>query len=302
MNCINRMKRYTKKELKRRNRIIQSQILLGNFMNKELINELVNLFDQKSGDEKEKISKYIKDEREKRGLDNSKIKIKTKVYGFFKNKSTFILEIYKNNIKFLHLSIHIAPDDLNPEKHGMLHIFKNIYTEKDYLKNLYSLIYVNNPQDKPNSLIFSIGDGYITQGIKSKNSYEKEIQAEMDIIIAVLNNIFDENNTELYIGKNKDFINIYNKTNNVLRNMNSRPNYVTRKNKGKTYFPPTIDVSGTLTENKNSSKSRKRKNKIQRRPVIIERKPTSIEILNNIPNNINLSFFENKNWQPSRPT
>lgn len=41
------MPRYTKKELKRRNHIIQSQILLGNFINKELMNELVNLFDAK---------------------------------------------------------------------------------------------------------------------------------------------------------------------------------------------------------------------------------------------------------------
>jgi hypothetical protein len=279
------MPRYTQKELKRRNRIIQSQILIGNFMNKELMNQLVNLFDAKSGDKNEKISKYIMDERTKRGLTNNKIKIKTRVYGFLKNKTTFILEIYKKNIIFLHLSIHIAPDDLNPEKHGMLHIFKNIYAEKDYLKNLYSLIYVNQPHNKPNSLIFSIGDGYITQGIKSKNSYEKEIQTEMDIIITVLNNIFDENNTELYIGKNKDFINIYNKTNNILRNMNRRTKYVTRKNKDKTYFPPIVDVSGTLTEYKYKKKTQRnpstRKSKIQTRPAT--------ENINN--NNFNINFF-----------
>lgn len=57
----------------------------------------------------------------------------------------------------------------------------------------------------------------------------------MDVIIYVLNRIFDEND-KIYIGNYSDFINIYNKTNDVLKNINRHTTYATRKNKGSTMF------------------------------------------------------------------
>ena len=51
-------------ELKKRKNIFDTQILFNNFLNKELINELMNLFDESSNNftnKNEKISNYIKE-------------------------------------------------------------------------------------------------------------------------------------------------------------------------------------------------------------------------------------------------
>lgn len=285
-----RMSQYTQNELNERSKIMSSQIIFNNFLNRELINELINLFDEtydKFGNKNEKISKYIKDEREARGLDNNNISIMTKIYGFDKRKSSLILKLFKNNIQFLHLSIHLTVRYLNPKNTGIIHISKNIYKGKTIRKgDRYALISVSIPKDKPKSLLFSIADGYNTPGIKNENSYENELQQEMDIIITVLNNIFNENN-KYYIGRDKNLIDIHNKTNNVLRNINSHTNHTKRKNIGKIYFGPITNMPNFDIENKGKTQ-RKKKPNLKKRNFKIEILPET----NNIKN-INSSLFSN---------
>ena len=67
--------------------------------------------------------------------------------------------------------------------------------------------------------------------------YDPEIQKEMDVIIDVLNHLFDEENS-LYIGKNiSNLVIIHNKTNTILKNINSYKTHVVRKDEGVYLFP-----------------------------------------------------------------
>lgn len=253
------MAKYTQNELNKRDNIIKSQILFGNFLNKEIINELINLFEEGG------IIKYIENERKLRDLDNTNVKFESKIYGFNKDNSTLNLTMYRNNIKFLHLSIHLTVKFLEPKNTGIIHISKNVYKGKTSKKHRYALIKVFHPENNTSSLLFSIADGYDTPGIKNENSYEDELQKEMDVIISVLNNIFNQKNYRFYIGKKKELINIHNKTDDVLRNINKRINYTQRKNRGNTYFQPAINMSNfhikykskTKSQNKRKSKSKK---------------------------------------------
>jgi hypothetical protein len=161
---------------------------------------------------------------------------------------------------FLHFSIHIAPKNLDLKHSGMIHMYKNVYNiqEKKRNKKLYALIKINIPENKPNSLVFSIADGYNTPEIKNEDSYEKELQQEMDVIITVLNKLFDEKERNFYLGYDKIMINIHNKTNNVLRNINTRTKYIKRKNIGTTFFAPIINISGHKISHKIINKTQKK--------------------------------------------
>jgi hypothetical protein len=91
---------------------------------------------------------------------------------------------------------------------------------------------VKQPDNKPNSLEFFIADGYTTPNEANSNIYDSDLQKEMKAIIIVLNNLFDEDNLEFYVGdKNKISYN-HNKTDPILELMNSYTKHVTRKNKG----------------------------------------------------------------------
>jgi hypothetical protein len=54
----------------------------------------------------------------------------------------------------------------------------------------------------------------------------------MDAIIAILNYLFDEKNTEFYIGDPNKLYSIHKNTNNILNNINKHSKHTTRKNKG----------------------------------------------------------------------
>lgn len=93
----------------------------------------------------------------------------------------------------------------------------------------------------------------------------------MDIIITVLNHIFDENNKTLYVGNKTSNTNLYlipHKTNLVLNNMNKHSVLTARKNKGKIIYPtyltsdPAINIKYNLSKNKKRHTLRKIKKNI----------------------------------------
>ena len=89
------------------------------------------------------------------------------------------------------------------------------------------------------------------------NEYDPYIQQEMDVIISVLNKLFNEKNNELYIG-DKTIFPIHNKTNNILNNINKHSKLISRKNKGVKIFPNNINNPEFIFNNNPFSKSSKR--------------------------------------------
>ena len=219
---------------RQRDEIIGSQKLFWSFLDSNITNKLVHLFDDTESSSN-KIRKYVENERRVRGLDDATIE--GKIYLEKDLTYNLLLEICKNNKPILHISFHTAPDSFNKKKTGPIHIFKNIYKENKGIikKNKYSLIRVDIPIGKPHSLEFSIVDGYNTPGINT-NAKELMIQKEMDVIIHVINRIFDEND-EYFIGDKDKLVPINNRANNILKKINNSSN-VTRKNKGVTLYPP----------------------------------------------------------------
>lgn len=229
---------YTQNEIKHRDLIIQSQKLFWSFLDSNMINKLVNLFDD-TVQTPDKISKYVDNERRLRGLDNAQVI--GKVYYDDKLKPNFLLELIKNNERFLHISFHLSPELLNPKETGAIHFRKNIYKQRKNIvkKKKYALISVEKPINKPNSLKFRIADGYNTPGIIADIT-EIKLQEEMDIIINVINRVFDENDP-YYIGVKDDVILINLRVDNILNNINKNP-LIAVKNKG-------VRMIGKITKN-----------------------------------------------------
>lgn len=211
---------------KKREEIIKSQKLFWSFLDSTMMNKLVNLFDDTVADHA-KISKYIENERRMRGMDDASVV--GEVYREFNIESDAVLVISKNNQPILHLSFHLSPYSFSSKKTGPLHIYKNIYnrTQNLYKKKKYALIYVEKPVGKQHSLEFRIANGYKTPGI---NADEKELQQEMDVIIHVINRLFDENDP-YYIGVKEELININPRTDPIINNIISHQQ-VELKNKG----------------------------------------------------------------------
>jgi hypothetical protein len=234
----------TQQRLLFRNSIIQTQKNFWKYLNTDIVNNLIHLFDNKIQESNEKIIKYIKDEREARGLDSSGIVIESSVYGQDDSNSSLLVEIKKNGIPILHLSIHLCPKSFKPKDAGLIHMFKNFYKTVNPIptkKSLYALISVQIPNNKQKSLKFSIANGYTTPGATNSHLYDPEIQQEMDVIITVLNNIFDEENEKMYIGNM--LVPIHNLTNTVLININSFKQHIKRNNNGKLISPQFNTVS-----------------------------------------------------------
>jgi hypothetical protein len=118
----------------------------------------------------------------------------------------------------------------------MLHIKKDIYTIKRSCRDkdeYYALLKVEQPNQK--SLRFSIGFGYDTLDSPLASVYDHEVKQEMDIIIDVLNKMFDACNDYYFVGNDEMrlFLPIDNKTNTLLSNMNNHTTINIRKNWGK---------------------------------------------------------------------
>jgi hypothetical protein len=150
----------------------------------------------------------------KKNTKNKKdVQIKSYIYGTNEENTTLHLQINKDNIDFIHLTIHLAPEWLTSGENdnGIIHIYKDIY-EKYVSKRkrnlIYAIYHIEHPVNKPHSLHFNITHGYSTilhkDATKDFNSavttYDTEIQQEMDVITNVLNKIFDEDNINYYIG------------------------------------------------------------------------------------------------------
>ena len=230
-----------------------------------IINKLVNLFDNDSNISHEKIYKYIEDERKRRSLDSSGVRIESYVYGNNNISSNLLLLVKKRNADFLHLTLHLSPKSFHPKDSGLIHIFKDIYkiNKKNIAKkNLYAIIFVQQNILKPNSLYFSISDiNTIPEEYRSQ-AYDLEIKQEMDVIITVLNNLFDEDNSEYYIGDEDTLFPIHNNTNVILGNINTYTQHVTRKNKGVKMYPSfSNNKAYVITYNRNYRKTHKRKQK-----------------------------------------
>jgi hypothetical protein len=253
------MIKYTQIQLNDRDKIFQSQKQLWNFLDQDKINKLVHLFDV---NDMNGISQLIKNERKIQGLNDTIFDVRSEVYGYDDKSSALFVMITKNNNDYIHLTIHLTPKTFNSDKDGLIHIFKDIYipqVTRKQRKLLYALIKVKQIK---NSLQFSIEDGYTTPGIKNSHLYDPEIQKEMDVIITVLNRLFDEDNKKFYIG-DKEILNpIHNKTNLVLENINTHSQYVSRKNKGNMMNPPYNNKLPPLTlkrKNKNNKTRRIKK-------------------------------------------
>lgn len=236
---------YTQNELQNRNKTIQSHKLLLNFLDRNSINNLVHLFNAQNTNSKSEIVKRIEEEQNVRGIFTPDISVESKVYTN-KNKtdSTLHLQIKKEGIDFLHLSIHLCVQSLNTKSSGILHVVKNVYdipssllSKKELKKITHIPISIQQPAHKQHSLEFSITDGYDTP-LKVQNSalYDSLVQKEMDIILTVLNSLFDEDD-EYYIGNKDKLIPIHKNTNTVLKNMNRYTQHVERKNKGMSILP-----------------------------------------------------------------
>jgi len=152
----------------------------------------------------------------------------------------------------------------DPSKDGMIHIMKDIYTVKRSCRNIdkyYALIRVEQPPNS-NSLHFSIASGYDTPDSPFASTYEKEVQQEMDVIINVLNKIFDADNKVYFVGNDemRVVLPIENKTNILLSNMNNHTNIATRKNWKKMMNHINLRQSSKLSRNpkKFTYKSQKR--------------------------------------------
>jgi hypothetical protein len=268
-----RMLSYTNDQLIKRDMIIQTHKQFTTFLNANIINRLVHLFkDGASNTNSEKISNLLKDILIYRNIDISNIVIKGEVYGEDKTNSTLYLGIKKNNMEFLHLTIHLGPKNLNAAHHGVIHFYKDIYqtlllnqynlkprtVRKIFGKYLYTLITVNTSLDKPNSLEFSIDDEqFMPPGIENVTQYQSELQTYMDAILDVLNTIFYEKSIS-FVGKKEGMANIHNQTNIILANMNTRTKHATRKNWG-VLLGPSLTNSPPIAINRSKHKASSKK-------------------------------------------
>lgn len=263
-----------------KNKIIKSHIHLCKYLNSNIINILIHLFDKEYNNyvnKNEKVVKYIINERKIRGLEDSTITIESELYGNNNDNinnldPTLFLNVKKNNIDLVHLSIHLCIKELKSTNSGIIHMRTNYYlktninksmSKKTIRKCIYANIEVKQPIDKPNSLEFIIADGYNTPIICNASKYDPGIQKEMDVIITVLNKMFDEDNKEYYIGNTNKLYPIHTKTNFVLNVMNRYNKYATRKNKGISMLPktlpdPPMNLNRSLLKNKRKNIDGKR--------------------------------------------
>ena len=110
---------YSKEQLEERNTIIQSQKTVSKYLCADIVNTLIHLFDEKhnaDSAEYQKITKMIKDERARHGLDNSTVTITSELhYGYNNTDPILFLGIRKNGVEFIHFTLHLAVKKLDPK-------------------------------------------------------------------------------------------------------------------------------------------------------------------------------------------
>jgi hypothetical protein len=100
---------YTPEQLHKRQLNLQSQLLFGKFLDTDIITRLVDLFNDNKNYMMPKMTKYIEDERNAQKLDSTNVKITSERYKLSKEDYTLHLQILKNGMDFIHLSIHLIP-------------------------------------------------------------------------------------------------------------------------------------------------------------------------------------------------
>jgi hypothetical protein len=260
---LNRMVKHSDEYLSKRKDILDSHKLFIEYLNSDILNKLIQLFDASNpNDKSKKISNYIQEERKYHRLNESNITYVSEVYGEDRNKPSLHLQMKKNNKDILHLSIHLTLSSITPETNaGIVHIKKNLYkplTRKERKIVEYVDILVKTHTNKPHSLEFFTVDRHLKNMInnskyinfkinksiyKNFEEFEPEIQQEINVILTILNRLFDENNPEYYIGNENILYPIHNKTNIILGQMNNQIQHATRKNKGVQMGPTLTNIS-----------------------------------------------------------
>ena len=93
----------------------------------------------------------------------------------------------------------------------------------------------------------------ITQHLNA-HLYDLWLQKEMNVIITVLNRLFDEDNDMYYIGSESRIYSVHNQTNNTLNVINRYNNHYTRRNKGKKLYPPFSNSQNNIIIRRNHAK------------------------------------------------
>lgn len=150
-----------------------------------------------------KITNYILEELNTLHINTSFIKVTSMIYGYNSDNTTLLIEIMKNGQNYIHFTLHLAPTRLNANKSGSIHFKKNVYHSRQIIKNpflQYALIKINWSQNKPDSLIFSLVDEYTSRVTCRKQENDAELQIYMEVILRILNRLFDEDNIQYYVG------------------------------------------------------------------------------------------------------
>ena len=240
--------------------IANSHQHLGSFFDESILANLTHLFDANPiyNDPKHNIVAYIVNEHTKQQIPTNDLIISSVVHGISKGDPMLIAKIKYKNKPLVHFTIHLAPDRLNKSAHGMVHLVKNIYqNSRKYgtLKNRGRVrLFVSIPQNKPRSLHFTIMDGR-NPPKKGNTTNDYIVQREMDILITVMNKIFDENDHYHYVGNFQlpgQMVNInvlppirpyHTNMPTIAQQINTYGLAITRKNKGAPYVIPAVDPS-----------------------------------------------------------
>jgi hypothetical protein len=166
------------------------------------INAMVYLFNPNNEDNVLNIGRYIQNERKRQIIDiNTTVRIISDVYDVGRGNPTLYLGIIKDGVEFIHLNFHLCVRSWEDHPAGLLHISKDIYPKnKCTKKSPCAMIFMK--QDLPDSIFFSIPSQYYHTDIEYP-IYDDEIKKEMDVIITVLNRLFDEKNKRFYVGNNR---------------------------------------------------------------------------------------------------
>lgn len=142
------------KHIYKNTKVTRTHSLLSEIFDRFVLNRLISWFSHNG-----KVTEFVRKERQRQNLEDDVI-IESKVYGIEKKNSTLFLQIIKNGIPFIHLSIHLAPIYINNDSSssGFVHIVKDIYMNygiKPYMECLIKTVYgILQPKGKPHSLEF----------------------------------------------------------------------------------------------------------------------------------------------------
>lgn len=262
---------------------ISTHPYLGYYLDGNVINHLVFLFGEQYRDYKlypnqppKRIETYIEKEHLIMGIPLIDLSYNGMAYGYEKSVTstadrfdaspTFLVEVLYEGKILLHLTIHLALEVLPKDKAGMIHFDRDIYKKNGQypIKGLdtHVVIRVNRMNQNGNSLQFSILDDYDTPTDASLQHINNMILQEMNIIIRVLNKMFNPTNRDYSV---QEIIFPMNPITDIITNqMNTLGIVAPRRNKGKRYVPeawrdqnvPTVNIGKYTKSNRTKKNTR----------------------------------------------